>query len=119
MTCLRVFFTVNKVKKKYYIASDNLQKERYRGLMPNDLMDIIAHHRLHFDSSTRTGNVFHLMGALSEFGKLGLTSIGNSLQQAEDCYNQVIKVLDEETSQKANSASKSSYPSPPIAWGGN
>ncbi|HEY9891269.1 MAG TPA: peptide ligase PGM1-related protein [Candidatus Sericytochromatia bacterium] len=106
-------------QEKYYIASDNLQKERYRGLMPNDLMDIIAHHRLHFDSSTRTGNVFHLMGALSEFGKLGLTSIGNSLQQAEDCYNQVIKVLDEETSQKANSASKSSYPSPPISWGGN
>lgn len=105
-------------QEKYYIASDNLQKERYRGLMPNDLMDIIAHHHLHFDSSTRTGNVFHLMGALSEFGKLGLTSIGNSLQQAEDYYNGVIKVLDEETSQKDNRASKS-YPSPPIAWNGD
>jgi hypothetical protein len=81
-------------------------------------MDIIAHHRLHFDSSTRTGNVFHLMGALSEFGKLGLTSIGNSLQQAEDLYNQVKNVLDEETNLNSNSASKSSYPSPPIAWGG-
>jgi hypothetical protein len=103
-------------REKYYIASDNLQKERYRGLMPNDLMDIIAHHRLHFDGSTSTGNVFHLMGALSEFGKLGLTSIGDSLQQAEDLYNQVVKVLDEETSSNANSTSKSSYPSPPIAW---
>lgn len=103
---------------KYYIATDNLQKDRYRGLMPHDLMDIIAHHQLHFDSSTRTGTVFHLMGALSEFGKLGLTSIGNSLQQAEDCYNRVIKVLDEETSQNTASLSKSSYPSLPIAWSG-
>ncbi|HEY9853383.1 MAG TPA: peptide ligase PGM1-related protein [Leptolyngbyaceae cyanobacterium] len=82
---------------KYYIATDNLQKERYRGLLPNDLMDIITWHRLHFDTSTETGTVFHLMGCLSEFGKLGLTSIGNSLQQAQDSYNKVIKVLDEET----------------------
>jgi hypothetical protein len=103
-------------REKYYIATDNLQKERYRGLMPQDLMDIIAHHRLHFDSSTKTGNVFHLMGALSEFGKLGLTSIGDSLQQAEDLYNQVENVLDEETRPSINSADQPSYPSPPIAW---
>ncbi|MBW4557171.1 MAG: carboxylate-amine ligase [Trichormus sp. ATA11-4-KO1] len=84
-------------RPKYYIATDNLQKDRYRGLLPNDLMDIIAHHRLHFDSGTETGTVFHLMGCLSQFGKLGLTSIGDSPQQAEDIYNRVVKVLDEET----------------------
>ena len=82
---------------KYYIATDNLNKDRYRGLLPNDLMDIIAHHRLHFDTSTETGTVFHLMGCLSEFGKLGLTSIGNSPQQAKDIYQKVVNVLDEET----------------------
>ena len=82
---------------KYYIATDNLQKDRYKGLLANDLMDIIAIHRLHFDTSTETGTVFHLMGCLSEFGKLGLTSIGNSPQQAQDIYNRVVKVLDEET----------------------
>ena len=82
---------------KYYMASDNLHKDRYRGLLPNDLMDIIAHHRLHFNSTSETGTVFHLMGCLSEFGKLGLTSIGNSPQQAEDIYNRVIHALDDET----------------------
>lgn len=82
---------------KYYIATDNLQKEQYRGLLPNDLMDIITQHRLHFDTSTETGTVFHLMGCLSEFGKLGLTSVGNSLQQSQDIYNKVINVLDRET----------------------
>jgi hypothetical protein len=103
-------------RDKYYIATDNLQKDRYRGLLPNDLMDIVTKHRLHFDSSTKTGNVFHLMGALSEFGKLGLTSIGDSLQQAEDLYNQVIKVLDEETKPNINPSEQSSYPIPPISW---
>ncbi|TAF06843.1 MAG: carboxylate-amine ligase [Nostocales cyanobacterium] len=85
-------------RPKYYIATDNLQKDAYRGLLPNDLMDIIAHHRLHFDSGTETGTVFHLMGCLSQFGKLGLTSIGDSPQQAEEIYHKVVTVLDQETS---------------------
>ncbi len=84
-------------QEKYYIDTDNLQKEQYKGLLPNDLMDIIAQERLHFDSSSRTGTVFHLMGALSEFGKLGLTSIGNSLEQAQEIYDRVEAVLDRET----------------------
>jgi hypothetical protein len=109
-------FYSNQGREKYYMASDNLQKERYRGLMPNDLMDIVAHHQLHFDGFTSTGNVFHLMGALSEFGKLGLTSIGDSPQQAEDLYNKVVNVLDEETSPNANFTPQPSYPSAPIAW---
>ncbi|HCQ22136.1 MAG: carboxylate-amine ligase [Aphanizomenon flos-aquae Clear-A1] len=84
-------------RPKYYIATDNLQKPNYQGLLPNDLMDIIAHHRLYFDSGTETGTVFHLLGCLSQFGKLGLTSIGDSPQEAEDIYNKVIEVLDQET----------------------
>ncbi|HEY9845080.1 MAG TPA: peptide ligase PGM1-related protein, partial [Candidatus Caenarcaniphilales bacterium] len=82
---------------KYYIALDNLQKEQYRGLLPSDLMDIIARHQLHFDTSTQTGSVFHLMGSLSEFGKLGVTSIGNSPQHADELYNKVVEALDQET----------------------
>ena len=100
----------------YYIATDNLQKDRYQGLLPNDLMDIIAHHRLHFDTGTENGTVFHLMGCLSEFGKLGLTSIGDSPQQAKEVYNKVVKVLDEETRTNSNHPSWSSQHSLPIAW---
>jgi hypothetical protein len=97
-------------KPKYYVASDNLHQPHYRGLLPNDLMDIIAHHRLHFDTSTETGTVFHLLGCLSEFGKVGLTSIGNSLAEAQQIYHKVEEVLDRET-QLINPRSI-----PPIAW---
>jgi hypothetical protein len=83
---------------KYYVASDNVESAQYRGLMPDDLMDILARNRLNFQSTTETGTVFHLMGCLSEFGKLGLTSIGNSLEEAEAIYEQAIAVLDQETS---------------------
>ncbi|MEM9216622.1 MAG: peptide ligase PGM1-related protein [Cyanobacteria bacterium P01_F01_bin.150] len=103
---------------KYYIASDNLQKPSYRGLLPNDLMDIIAHHRLHFNSATETGTAFHLMGCLSEFGKLGLTSIGNSPEQAEAIHNQVVKVLDEETQTLNSIAFDSPLSIPRVTWNG-
>lgn len=96
---------------KHYIATDNLQKEQYRGLLPDDLMDIIAEKHLHFDSSSRTGSVFHLMGALSEFGKLGLTSIGNSMEEAKEIYERVEAVLDEETKHYDDRAS-----SLPLNW---
>jgi hypothetical protein len=84
-------------RPKYYIASDTLQKPHYQGLLPSDLLDIIANYQLHFDSGTETGTVFHLMGALSEFGKLGLTSVGNSPEEAQTAYDLAIAVLDQET----------------------
>lgn len=86
---------------KYYMATDNLHNDAYQGLLPSDLMDLIARHNLHFNSTTETGTVFHLIGCLSEFGKLGLTSIGNTPQEAEAIYNNVIQVLDQETSTNA------------------
>jgi hypothetical protein len=103
-------------RAKYYIATDNLQKDRYRGLLPNDLMDIIALHQLHFDTSTETGTVFHLMGCLSEFGKLGLTSIGNSPQQAEEIYHTLVQALDEETRPASNNFHPASICNSPIIW---
>jgi hypothetical protein len=36
------------------------------------------------------------MGCLSEFGKLGLTSIGNSPQEAEEIYHRLVQALDAE-----------------------
>jgi len=102
-------------RPKYYVATDNLQKDRYQGLLPNDLMDIIALHQLHFDTSTETGTVFHLMGCLSEFGKLGLTSIGNSPQQAEEMYQRLVRALDDET-RSGSEVPRSHLVGLPMGW---
>lgn len=84
-------------KPKYYFATDTLQSERYVGLRPEDLIDVSVYHGLHFHGPTERGVVFHLIGALSEFGKLGLVAIGDNLQQARFLYRQTLQVLDEET----------------------
>ena len=89
-------------RPKYYFASDTLQSERYKGLLPEDLVDIAIYHDIHFHTSTERGTVFHLMGALSEYGKLGMVCIGNNLQQAQYLYKKTKSVLDTEVAKSKN-----------------
>jgi hypothetical protein len=82
---------------KYYKATDNLFSEQYRGLLPEDLVDILTVNKLHYSHGTESGVLFHLIGALSEFGKLGLTAIANSPSQVDELYAHTLEVLDRET----------------------
>jgi hypothetical protein len=81
---------------RWYYASDNLESARYRGLTPYDLVDIAVLNGLHFHASTGEGVAFHLIGALSEFGKLGVVCIGETEQRANCLYNRTVEVLDRE-----------------------
>ena len=90
-------FYTKQEQVRYYRASDNLQKPHYRGLLPSDLMDIIVSKQLHFNSISGVGAAFHLIGCLSEYGKLGLTCIGTSPDHASEIYDQVVAALDEST----------------------
>ena len=84
-------------RPKFYQATDNLRSERYRTLLPEDLIDVATVHGLHYSHRTESGVLFHMLGALSEFGKLGVTVIGNSRDEVEALYAQVLHVLDAET----------------------
>ncbi len=83
-------------KPCYYYASDNLQSSAYKGLTPDDLVDIAVDNGLHFDSASQQGVVFHLIGALSEYGKLGTVCIGDSHESAQKFYRDTVAVLDRE-----------------------
>jgi len=90
-------FYTQQDEPRYYYASDNVESDAYKGLTPSDLTDIAAMHQLHFDRTTQEGVAFQLIGALSEFGKLGLVCIGKSPERADALYRRTIDVLDEET----------------------
>lgn len=77
-----------------YYASDNIEKPEYRGLTPEDLIDIAVTGGVHFDSATQQGVVFHLIGALSEYGKLGAVCVGDSPEAAARIYQELVAVLD-------------------------
>jgi hypothetical protein len=77
-----------------YYATDNLKSERYHGLTPHDLIEIAICNDLHYDSASQEGVMFHLIGALSQFGKLGVVCIGKDQAAVDRIYNQTVRVLD-------------------------
>ena len=81
---------------KYYRATDNLKSEACRGLLPDDLIEILTINKLHYSHGSESGVLFHLIGALSEFGKLGMTAIANSREDTDDIYRRTLAVLERE-----------------------
>jgi hypothetical protein len=90
-------FTAPNGQQKFFVASDHVESPRYRTLTPDDLFDIVVRHNLHFNQTRQTGVVFHMMSALGELGRTGLTAVGNSHKDAKATYDRAIAVLDEET----------------------
>ncbi len=80
-----------------YCATDNLQHPAYRQLTPEDLIDIAVEQDLHFDQTSLEGVTFNLIGALSEFGKLGVVSIAAQPERARQLHERTVEVLDRET----------------------
>jgi hypothetical protein len=81
-------------KPKYYMGTDNLKSETYLGLGPADAIRAVRERGLAYDDRSRTGATLHLLGALRDFGKLGVTSIGDSPHEAEEIYREVVTALD-------------------------
>lgn len=80
-----------------YRATDNLSSANYRGLLPDDLIDILTYNKLHYNHRSETGSIFHMIGAASEFGKLGLTVIGKDRSEIDRLYARTLEILDRET----------------------
>jgi hypothetical protein len=89
-------FTAPGGQAKSFVASDKVVSPLFRAFTPDDLFDIVARHGLHFDQTRQEGVVFHMMGALGECGRMGLTAVGNSPEEAEAIQARAMAVLEEE-----------------------
>jgi hypothetical protein len=87
-------FLTKQGQLRFYYATDNLVKPHYRRLTPPDLVDVAIEHNLHFDPVTQEGVTFNLIGAVSQFGKLGVVSIAASSEGAEALYGRTVHALD-------------------------
>lgn len=91
------FYLTASGARRYYFSTDNIVKEGYKGLTPQDLVDIVTCNGLLYDGAAQEGVMFHMVGALSQYGKLGVVCIGATRQKAIDFFNNVIRALDKET----------------------
>lgn len=87
-------YTMPNGQTRYYLASDNVMNERYKGLSPHDLIDIAHCNAIQFDGAIQCGVTFHMIGALSQYGKLGLLCIGRSMDEVWAYYQKTMQVLD-------------------------
>ena len=93
-------------QEKHLVATDHLESDLLRGLVPLDLFDIVARHGLHFDQSRQTGIVFHMISCLTEHGQVGLTAVGDSPEEANRRYRDAERILLEEA--------RTSFEEPPL-----
>jgi hypothetical protein len=90
-------FTAPNGRPKHFVASDHVESEAYRALTPDDLFDVALRHGLHFDQTRLQGIVFHMMSALPEAGRMGLTAVADSPAAADAMYAKFLRVLEDET----------------------
>jgi hypothetical protein len=86
-------FTTANGQQRFYQCTDNLQDQCYKGLTPHDLIEIAMRNELLYDSTLQEGVIFHLISALSQYGKLGLVCIGASPERAAFFYEKTKDVL--------------------------
>ena len=95
-------FTAPDGRQKFFVASDHVESPLYRGLGPSDLFDMTVRNRLHFDHARQTGIVFHMISALSEGGRVGLTAVEDSHEKATALYDRVVATLEAEAAAASN-----------------
>jgi hypothetical protein len=78
-----------------YVASDNIKQPNLIGVEPRTVLDAIDRAGLAFDPTTGIGATVHLLGALTEHGKMGALCVARDLDVAEEMYRDVTRVLDE------------------------
>jgi hypothetical protein len=100
-------------REKYLVATDHLESESLRGLSLDDLFDIVARHGLHFDQARQRGVVFHMISCLTEHGRVGLTAVGDTPDDADTVFRKAERILSDEAS---SSLLEQGLPDTSLSW---
>lgn len=83
-------------RPKFYHFTDHLESPRWRGLLPDDLIDILTLNHLNYSPHGEAGALFYMLGAVSELGRVGMVAIGNTRPEAEAVFRRTVDTLDRE-----------------------
>ena len=82
--------------RKCYVASDHVESSSYRVFTPESLLDIVSQHRLHYDHTSQSGIVLHMISDVGGSGHFGVTAIDDSHDKADALYCRFLEVIDRE-----------------------
>ncbi|MFE5670825.1 peptide ligase PGM1-related protein [Agromyces sp. NPDC056523] len=79
--------------EKHLVATDHLESPELRSLSIGDLFDAVALQGLHYDHSRQTGIVFHMISSITEHGRVGMTAVGDTAEEAMELYEGARRIL--------------------------
>jgi hypothetical protein len=80
-------------RAKCYVASDNVKGHALVGRAPADVIAEVDRRGLAFDTARGTGATLHLLGAIPGFGKMGITCVADSAEDADALYQELTAAL--------------------------
>lgn len=80
-------------RSKAYVANDHLEHELLKQLTPDDVFDFVVTEGLHFGHRRRAGVVLHMVGAVTEHGRIGLTAVGDTPEEAWGLHERATRGL--------------------------
>jgi hypothetical protein len=89
----RGVFTTPAGVAKHLVATDHLEDDRLKVLTVEDLFDVVVVNGLHYDAARQCGVVFHMFSCLTEHGRVGLTAVADTPEDAWRLYQSAETVL--------------------------
>jgi hypothetical protein len=80
-------------EERHLVATDHLEDPVLHGLRVDDLFDLVARTGMHYDQSRQRGVVFHMISAITECGRVGMTAIAETAAQAQEVYTEAEQAL--------------------------
>lgn len=80
-------------RAKFYVSTDNLKSHHLAGKTPARVIELLDRRGLGFDRRAMTGATLHMLGALRDYGKMGVTCVGDSPEEAEERYRELCAVI--------------------------
>lgn len=83
-------------QSKYYLGDDHVEHPALKALTPDDVLDVTVRQQLHYDHTKQKGIVYQMLSAVTEQGRLGLTAVGDSPEEAAELWQRARDCLEEE-----------------------
>lgn len=83
-------------QQKCFVATDKFQAPELRVFSAESVFDVAVKRGLHFDQARGRGVVFHMLAALGDHGRLGMTAVGDSHAEARELFDRTQRELLEE-----------------------
>lgn len=81
--------------ERYYFSTDNFCSATLTRFTPAELLHEVRNRQLLFNPESGTGIVLFMLGAITQYGKMGLTCIGATLQETRIQYNNFLQFLEQ------------------------